>query len=346
MALKIGGLTGCAPPPCPVVYQAVAQLHNLIHTGVLNALRLMRSELPEPRAAAVRAAASGTLLASRYDATRALTELASFFSNSREIIDFLILVNKLHSKHLHTAPEGYKLLQLYRHEHDLKLLPAIEATMRSWYASNPEATRADILELPQFLGDVYFSLASKTATKSELSLLTSLTGTTLKLVRALDGGVLASSAPVKVRAPSTDAQTQLCYLLELVRAEVGLRAGPLAVPERGVSPHIRHLWIMMNTHREQRKRQPQPPSLLQPQQRRQIEFAFDGRLLPGCCCLSCVNFSESSELALPTFVCGGCRRARYCSPLCQRNAWRVKEGGDGHRLVCTQWMVAGGFDGQ
>lgn len=55
-----------------------------------------------------------------------------------------------------------------------------------------------------------------------------------------------------------------------------------------------------------------------------------GRVSPGCCHLGCTNLSGVSEAALPTQLCGGCRRVRYCSVVCQKEAW--VEGG--HQLVC------------
>ncbi|MEW5305313.1 MAG: hypothetical protein WDW36_007862 [Sanguina aurantia] len=57
---------------------------------------------------------------------------------------------------------------------------------------------------------------------------------------------------------------------------------------------------------------------------------FHGRLLPGCCNLDCSNLSGLSEAALGTLLCGGCKRARYCSVACQRAGWRV----GGHSTVC------------
>ncbi|MEW5310331.1 MAG: hypothetical protein WDW38_002143 [Sanguina aurantia] len=56
-----------------------------------------------------------------------------------------------------------------------------------------------------------------------------------------------------------------------------------------------------------------------------------GRLLPGCGGPRCNNFAGVSEAALPTRLCGGCRRVRYCSVECQRAAW--VEGA--HREVCA-----------
>lgn len=58
---------------------------------------------------------------------------------------------------------------------------------------------------------------------------------------------------------------------------------------------------------------------------------FCGRLVPGCCYLGCTNFLGVSEAALKTYLCSGCRRARYCSLDCQRAAWL----GGGHSLVCS-----------
>lgn len=57
---------------------------------------------------------------------------------------------------------------------------------------------------------------------------------------------------------------------------------------------------------------------------------FHGRMLPGCGCLSCYNLAGPSEAALPTLLCGGCRRVRYCCVTCQREAW--VEGG--HSSIC------------
>lgn len=49
--------------------------------------------------------------------------------------------------------------------------------------------------------------------------------------------------------------------------------------------------------------------------------SFQGRLLAGCCHLGCKNMGGCSEGTLPTLLCGGCRRARYCSTECQQEAW-------------------------
>lgn len=57
---------------------------------------------------------------------------------------------------------------------------------------------------------------------------------------------------------------------------------------------------------------------------------FHGRMLPGCCHLGCMQLCGVSESSLPTQLCGGCRRARYCSIECQREAWVA----GGHMLVC------------
>lgn len=66
--------------------------------------------------------------------------------------------------------------------------------------------------------------------------------------------------------------------------------------------------------------------------------SFHGRLLPGCCNHRCVNLGGISEAALPTQLCGGCRRSRYCSVACQREAWVA----GGHGLVCGKGVWGGG----
>lgn len=55
-----------------------------------------------------------------------------------------------------------------------------------------------------------------------------------------------------------------------------------------------------------------------------------GRVLPACSRWGCTNLAGSSEAILPTQLCGGCRRVRYCSARCQRAAW-VEEG---HNVCC------------
>lgn len=57
-----------------------------------------------------------------------------------------------------------------------------------------------------------------------------------------------------------------------------------------------------------------------------------GPLLPGCCYLGCSNLTGVSEAALPTLLCSGCRRVRYCSVACQRAAWV----GGGHSTLCKE----------
>lgn len=65
--------------------------------------------------------------------------------------------------------------------------------------------------------------------------------------------------------------------------------------------------------------------------------SFHGRLLPGCSHLGCTNLAGVSETSLPTQLCSGCRRVRYCCSKCQRDAWV----GGGHGLVCGRgkWAV-------
>lgn len=53
-------------------------------------------------------------------------------------------------------------------------------------------------------------------------------------------------------------------------------------------------------------------------------------LLPGCGSMACKCLAGSCEAALPTRLCGGCRRVRYCCDGCQRDAWLQ----GGHMAVC------------
>lgn len=57
---------------------------------------------------------------------------------------------------------------------------------------------------------------------------------------------------------------------------------------------------------------------------------FPGRPLPGCCHITCTQLAGVSEESLPTQLCSGCRRVRYCSAKCQREAWLA----GGHVSVC------------
>ncbi|MEW5316805.1 MAG: hypothetical protein WDW38_008155 [Sanguina aurantia] len=54
-----------------------------------------------------------------------------------------------------------------------------------------------------------------------------------------------------------------------------------------------------------------------------------GPIFPGCSLTHCCNIDGRSEAELPTLLCSGCRRARYCGAECQRAAWVGR-----HRAVC------------
>lgn len=59
---------------------------------------------------------------------------------------------------------------------------------------------------------------------------------------------------------------------------------------------------------------------------------LDGRLLPSCCNPSCVLLTGISDVAMPTKLCSGCRRVRYCSQKCQKidfDAWHGAACGKG-----------------
>lgn len=61
-------------------------------------------------------------------------------------------------------------------------------------------------------------------------------------------------------------------------------------------------------------------------------FAADEcpNMLPGCGYWLCQEYSGISEAAMPTLLCSGCQRVRYCSTRCQRSAWVL-----GHREMCA-----------
>ena len=56
---------------------------------------------------------------------------------------------------------------------------------------------------------------------------------------------------------------------------------------------------------------------------------LDGIGLHVCSSRKCINLSEDSEFLIKTFICGGCKKARYCSRECQATAWR-----EGHGKEC------------
>lgn len=57
---------------------------------------------------------------------------------------------------------------------------------------------------------------------------------------------------------------------------------------------------------------------------------FRGRLLLGCGSLGCTNLVGLLDSLLPTLLCAGCRRVRYCCVACQRRDWAA----GGHGGVC------------
>ena len=41
-----------------------------------------------------------------------------------------------------------------------------------------------------------------------------------------------------------------------------------------------------------------------------------------CCHGTCFNMTGDTEFRIKTYVCGGCRNARYCSRECQAADWK------------------------
>lgn len=60
-----------------------------------------------------------------------------------------------------------------------------------------------------------------------------------------------------------------------------------------------------------------------------------GLAFPGCHHSGCRTLGHHSEAALPTLLCGGCRRARYCSVPCQRAAWISED----HAMLCAELQL-------
>lgn len=61
---------------------------------------------------------------------------------------------------------------------------------------------------------------------------------------------------------------------------------------------------------------------------------FHGRLLPGCGNMSCQVMTGHCEAYLPTLLCSGCMRVRYCCVDCQRQAWIEGQ----HKVLCPRWQ--------
>ncbi|KAK9807667.1 hypothetical protein WJX72_005773 [[Myrmecia] bisecta] len=61
-----------------------------------------------------------------------------------------------------------------------------------------------------------------------------------------------------------------------------------------------------------------------------LERSRMATLGPGCHNPACTNLAGASEADLPVQKCAGCKKACYCSPACQKAAWKV------HKLVCKE----------
>lgn len=65
-------------------------------------------------------------------------------------------------------------------------------------------------------------------------------------------------------------------------------------------------------------------------------YPEQGRLLSGCSSPWCTNLSGLLDHLLPTMLCSGCRRVRYCGRACQRHDWIT----GGHSGACGKECVS------
>lgn len=108
----------------------------------------------------------------------------------------------------------------------------------------------------------------------------------------------------------------------------------LGTADPNVQSILRHIDIHGLVRTTVQKRLRDRPLAAPPAQpRRGLEDARLARpaLCTGCWHAGCRIFSGVSEDGLRLLVCGGCGTARYCSPECQRAAWKTA-----HKAACKR----------
>lgn len=211
-------------------------------------------------------------------------------------------------------------------------LPTLEAILRAGAYEGPELENAWRSQVCALVEEYLPGWIEEGA-----DFLLSLLGTLHKLAMHQPG--LLTDISVVSFAPTSDAEAHAQFLLQLILVQTGagLTFGEITSPPgqeeeeevSTVSPELLALWMegvweygSLDTGRQRRNRN-------------LVELYFGGRMLPGCGSLACQNLSGPREESIPTRLCAGCRRMRYCSHACQRHAWGVD--GDGHSLVCAAW---------
>lgn len=115
----------------------------------------------------------------------------------------------------------------------------------------------------------------------------------------------------------------------LTLASCSLQPEDLLSEQQKLAATCRHLWGVRDVVSRQFTRDGGVPSK---EQQAVIwgRFAAENCIMqPGCCNLLCIKTPGDTEDKMVTHLCEGCRRVRYCSEKCQREAWL-----NGHKGVC------------
>lgn len=261
---------------------------------------------------------------------------------------------------IRTMRTSWPLRDVFSHPiNQLHMIPAVEAMLRGGLpTSDAFFEEAMMVTVSRLL------TALSTATSDELGkppfmlCLTSFAATLLKIALPFQGKdtVTRLSLPsIPEPSPATTAEAKLSFILMMAKARFGFKhkhtpsssrpagrpAGFTCTIDHGASTDTFHHANDRSDIREllQRGKQQRIAGVLPGNAYlHEVEFAFRGVYLPGCSSMGCANLDGHSEMSMCNAVCGGCRRARYCSVDCQKHAWlHPSLGGDGHGLVCAEW---------